>query len=245
VQHEGLFDPSQYCGEISKPASSSTDLTDALTLDRETTLVEGDDGLLARKVALHSLDKAHYAHYYADIVGRSMQNAYPGPIAWVELFAGPGRLYVKDLDTFKAGSPIEALTIPKPFDYYVFADLDPRCTDVLRERVVGEAPGRPNVHVLDGDANAAELHDRIANIVPRNALTVLYGDPAGLDLNFDTLRFFTERYEHLDLLLNFPVPGVVRALRAGHEGKASRVLNHPAPIELIGPTSGKPGTSLR
>jgi three-Cys-motif partner protein len=245
MSHERLFDPSQYCGDLAKPVSSPTDLTEALALDRETTLVQGDDGLLARKVALHSLDKAHYAHYYADIVGRSMQNAYPGPLAWVELFAGPGRLYVKDLDSFKTGSPIEALTIPKPFDYYVFADLDPRCTDALRERLVREVPGRPNVHVLDGDANAAELQDRIVSIVPRNALTVLYGDPAGLDLNFDTLRFFAERYEHLDLLLNFPVPGVVRALRAGHESKASKVLNHPAPIDLIGPTSGRPGTSLR
>jgi len=242
---DGLFDPSQYRGELTASASSPTDLTEALALDRETTFVPGDDGLLARKVALHSLDKAHYAHYYADIVGRSMPEAYGGPLAWVELFCGPGRLYVKDLNTFKTGSPIEALTIPKPFDYYVFADLDPRCTDVLRQRVARVGPGLPNVHVLDGDANAAELHDRIVSIVPKNALVVLYGDPAGLDLNFDTLRFFAERYKHLDLLLNFPVPGVVRALRAGHEGKASKVLNHPAPIELIGPTSGRPGLSLR
>ena len=242
---DGLFDPSHYRGELASSASSPTDLTEALALDRETTFVPGDDGLLARKVALHSLDKAHYARYYADIVGRSMQHAYGGPLAWVELFSGPGRLYVKDLKTFKTGSPIEALTIREPFDYYVFADLDPRCTDVLRQRVARTAPELPNVHVLDGDANAAELHDRIISIVPKNALVVLYGDPAGLDLNFDTLRFFAERYKHLDLLLNVPVPGVVRALRAGHQGKAAKMLNHPSPIELIGPTSGRPGLSLR
>lgn len=242
---DGLFDPSQYRGELAKAAPSPTDLTEALALDRETTFVPGDDGLPARKVALHSLDKAHYARYYADIVGRAMQTAYPGPIAWVELFSAPGRLYVKDLNAFKPGSPVEALTIPKPFDYYVFADLDPRCTAALRERISSAAPRLPNVYVLDGDANAADLHDRMVAIVPKNALVVLYGDPAGLDLNFDTLRFFAERYKHLDLLLNFPAAGVVRALRAGHEGKASKVLNHPAPVELIGPTSGRPGVSLR
>ena len=242
---EGLFDGSQYGGKLTKPASLPAEFTEALALDNETTLVHGDDGLLTRKVALHSLDKAHYARYYADIVGRAMQSAYPGPLAWVELFAGPGRLYVKDLDTFKAGSPIEAVNIPKPFSYYVFADLDPRCTNALRGRIEREAPGRPNVHVLDGNANGPELQDQIVNIVPKNALVVLYGDPAGLDLNYETLRFFAERYKHLDLLLNFPVPGVVRALRAGHEGKASKVLNHPSPIDLIGPTSGKPGISLR
>lgn len=147
---EGLFDASQYGGELAKPASLPAEFSEALALDHETTLVPGDDGLLTRKVALHSLDKAHYARYYADIVGRSMQSAYPGPLAWVELFAGPGRLYVKDLETFKAGSPIEAVSIPKPFSHYVFADLDPRCTDALRRRIERGTPGHPNVHVLDG-----------------------------------------------------------------------------------------------
>lgn len=245
MSHDALFDASSYPGELAKLASSPIDLSDEVALDREATLVRGDDGRLARKVSLHSLDKAHYARYYADIVGRSMQTAYPGPLAWVELFAGPGRLYVKDLDAFKPGSPVEAITIPKPFDHYVFADLDPHCTEALRERLGPETAGGPRMHVLDGDANAANLHDRIVDLVPRDALVVLYADPAGLDLNYETLRFFAERYKHLDLLLNFPVPGVVRALRAGHERKAAKILNHPSPIELIGPMSGRPGTSLR
>jgi three-Cys-motif partner protein len=242
-----LFDPGQYRGELAVPsrASSPRELTEALALDRETQLVAGDDGLPARKVALHSLDKAHYAHYYADIVGRAMRSAYPGPLAWVELFSGPGRLYVKDLDVFSPGSAIESLTIPKPCHHYVFADIDKTCTDALRERVHRTVPGQQHVHVLEGDANSAKLHDEIVSIVPRGALVVLYADPAGLDLDFETLRYFAARYSHLDLLLNFPVPGVVRALRAGHEEKAARVLNHPAPIELIGPTSGRPGVSLR
>ena len=170
-----------------------------------------------------------------------MKNAYPGPLAWVELFCGPGMLYVKDLDQFKPGSPLEALGIRDPFDIYVFADLDNRCVGAMQARV----GGNPRVSVLSGDANTAVLHDRIVAAVPRDALVVLYADPAALDLRFDTIRFFAERYKHLDLLLNFPGPGIVRALRAGHEGKASHVLNHPAPIELIGPTSGRPGVSLR
>jgi three-Cys-motif partner protein len=152
---------------------------------------------------------------------------------------------VKDLEAFRPGSSIDALTVPKPFNHYVFVDIDAGCTAALRERAQPAAPEHANVHVLTGDANGAATHDEILKLVPRNALVVLYADPAGLDLNFDTLRFFAERYEHLDLLLNFPVPGALRALGAGQEAKASRVLNHPAPIELIGPTSGRPGVSLR
>jgi three-Cys-motif partner protein len=240
MQAEPLFDNADY-RERKRPESSASELAEALALDRETRLVPGDDGFLAREVALHSLDKAHYAHYYADIVGSGMKTAYKGPLVWGELFSGTGRLFVKDLAAFRPGSAVDAVGIKYPFDMYVFADLDERCVECLDHRV----GGRPGVHVLQGDANSADLHDRIVQLVPRNALFVLYADPAGLDLHFSTLRFFAERYEHLDLLLNFPAPGIDRALSAGHEGKASLVLNHPSPVELIGPGSGRPGTSVR
>jgi three-Cys-motif partner protein len=238
-----LFDADDYVAQAAKSEDMAPAALpeDALVLDRNTALVPGDDGLLARKVSVHSLDKAHHVHYYADIVGRAMKKAYGGPLVWVELFAGPGRLYVKEMDAFKPGSPVEAVDIKVPFDTYVFVDLDERCVSALQQRV----GSRPGVHVLQGDANAADIHDRILELVPRNALFVLYADPEGLDLHFETLRFFAERYKHLDLLLNFPVPGIDRALSAGHEAKASLVLNHPSPVELIGPGSGRPGTSVR
>jgi three-Cys-motif partner protein len=215
------------------------ELSREVELDARRQLVNGDDGLPARLVALHSADKAHYVRYYADIVGTAMTKAYPGPIVWIELFAGPGQLYVRGLRQHKLGSPLEAMGIPRPFDIYVFADLDPKCVDALKIRV----GNRAGVHVLQGDANNPDLHDQIAALVPRNALVVLYADPAGLDLDFSTLRYFAERYRHLDLLVNFPVPGVVRALLAGYDVKAARVLDHDAPLELIGPTSGRSGTS--
>jgi len=248
-----LFDPGEYAAEnplppeaAPAPTAPSTDALsavapEALAFDRETLLIKADDGLPARKVALHSLDKAHYARYYADIVGRAMKNAYKGPLAWVELFAGPGRLYIKEMEAFKPGSPVEAVGIPSPFNHYVFVDLDKRCVNALEQRV----GGRPGVHVLRGDANAAAVHDRILELVPRNALFVLYADQAGLDLHFETVRFFADRYKHLDLLLNFPVPGIDRALSAGHAGKAGLVLGHEAPLELIGAGSGRAGVSLR
>lgn len=226
------------------PAAADADITleREIELDVRRQLVPGDDGLPARLVAVHSADKAHYVRYYANIVGTAMTKAYPGPIVWIELFAGPGRLYVKGLKQYRAGSPLEALEIRRRFTTYVFADLDRGCIEALETRVAGQ----PGVHVLQGDANDPALHDQIAALVPKNALVVLYADPAGLDLNFTTLRYFADRYKHLDLLINFPVPGVVRALRAGYEEKASRVLDHATPLELIGPTAGRPGTvSLR
>lgn len=214
----------------------------ALGLDRKPTLVAGSEpDLPARRVCLHSLDKAHYARYYADIVGRAMRKAYLGPLVWIELFAGPGELYVEGLEQFKPGSPVEAVNIESPFDKYVFVDLDPRCVAALRARIGGS----DRVHCIEGSANDPNVHDKIVQLVPRRSLVVLYADPEGLDLDFDTLKFFARRYKHLDLLINFPVPGLHRALSANQQAKASRVLNHPSPIELIGPGSSRSRQSMR
>jgi three-Cys-motif partner protein len=233
AEAEALFDPDDWleddtpivCGAGGLPTSPG----DELALDEKRVLVDDDEGLKSRKVHVHSADKAHFAHYYADIVGTGMKTAYGGPLAWVELFSGPGRLYVVEEARYRAGSPVEALGIRHPFQHYVFCDLSSECIASLEQRVAA----RPGVHVLQGDANSAELHDRIASIVPRNALVVLYADPQGLDFELDTIRYFADRYKHLDMLINFPVRGVIRALRAGHEGKASRVLGHATPLDLI------------
>jgi hypothetical protein len=40
---------------------------------------------------------------------------------------------------------------------------------------------------------------------------VLYDDPEGLDLKWETIKFLIDRYPHLVLLLNLPVAGAVRA----------------------------------
>jgi three-Cys-motif partner protein len=228
-----LFDPDDWLeddvqlvtGAGGMPATED----DELALDEKRVLLNDDEGLKARKAHVHSADKAYYAQKYADIVGTGMKRAYGGPLAWVELFSGPGRLRVVEEQRFRPGSPVEALGIRDPFQHYVFCDLLSECVESLQARV----GGKPGVHVLQGNANSAELHDRIASIVPRNALVILYADPQGLDFELDTIRYFAARYKHLDLLINFPVRGVIRALRAGHEGKASRVLGHEAPLELI------------
>jgi three-Cys-motif partner protein len=131
-------------------------------------------------------------------------------------------------------------SIRRPFDGYVFADLSEGCAESLRRRVAHD----PRAHVLCGDANGADLLDKIAQRVPRNALVVLYGDQEGLDLRWDTVKFFIDRYQHLDLLLNLPTSGVVRALAAGYDTKAAAMLDHADPHRLIEGSTAK-GASVR
>lgn len=189
-------------------------------------VVDVDDRAFARAVSLHSSEKAHCARRYAEIVGTAMNSWYT---VWIELFAGPGKLYVREIGKFVPGSPVEALNIPRQFNRYLFSDLNPACTESLRRRI-GSTHG---VHILRGDANSPELLVEIAKLVPRDALVVFYGDPEGLHLHWNTIKFFIDRYPHLDLLLNVPISGVVRAVAAGYDDKASAVMNHPNPRALF------------
>jgi three-Cys-motif partner protein len=202
-------------------------------------LVVDDEMLFSRCVSLHSLEKAYGARRYAEIVGTAMAGKFPA-LWWVELFAGPGRLLVRDTGKFVDGSPVEALNIRRPFDGYVFADLSLPCVESLRRRV-GLAP---NAHVLAGNANSPELLDRIASIVPRDALVVLYADPEGLELDWSTIEYFIDRYPVLDILVNVPVTGVIRYLLGGHTERAISMLNHPTPHNLV-ETEGTKGALLR
>lgn len=141
---------------------------------------------------------------------------------------------------FVPGSPVEAMQIRRPFNGYVFADLSEPCAESLRRRVGNSA----RADVICGDANSADVLDSIAAIVPKKALVVLYGDQEGLDLRWETVKFFVDRYPHLDLLLNLPTTGVVRALAAGYDTKAAAMLGHSAPQELLEGSASK-GASVR
>lgn len=151
-------------------------------------------------------------------------------LAWVELFAGPGRLFNVDTERFEKGSPVRALDVRHPFGTYVFSDLDPACVASLEHRI-GAQPG---VHVLQGDANSAALLDRVRQLISPDQLVVLYLDPEGLELHFDTIRYFAERYPRLDLLLNLQVRGAIRYLRApGNARLAADMLGTTDPRSLL------------
>ena len=215
---------------------------------RDHQLIADDEGSLSRIIQLHSEDKDHYAFYYADIVSSAMAGKFSA-LAWVELFAGPGRLWVEPRDAYVDGSPVRAMKVRRPYDYYVFNDLDPQCVAALEPRV----KTRSGVHVLGADANSDIVAEYLIKTIPKTALIILYGDPAGLHLHFDTLARLANHFPHLDLLLNLPVSGIIRALRgeasrATAAGKPSRtefrkaaaVLGHDDPIALI---SGGPNTT--
>jgi three-Cys-motif partner protein len=134
------------------------------------------------------------------IFSTGMKNEWPRRV-YVDLFAGPGRVYFKETGAIHSGSPLLALDVPDPFSKYIFCDKSRRNIKVLEQRV--RALGSFDVEYLCGDAN--ELIVEVLQIIPSDALVFAFLDPhKTAQLPFRTVEALARR-ERTDLLVNLPI----------------------------------------
>jgi three-Cys-motif partner protein len=158
-----------------------------------------------------------------------------GKVQYGELYCGPGVLIDVTTGRLLAGSPLEALAVRKRFSLYVFRDFSDDCVEALHARI-GHEPG---VIVEQGDAKAARDLETFCAHFDARALTVIYLDPARpQDLHWSTVETLARHFNKLDLIINLPVNGLVRAITGagsgrGRDSAAGRFLNHPDPTSLL------------
>lgn len=125
---------------------------------------------------------------------------------FLDLFAGPGRVRIRDTGDVYDGSPLIALGHGAvPFTHVVLCDLAQVNVDALRYRTA-QFGGR--VEVIQGDSNS-RVHD-LVELLP-HGLNFALVDPFGLrPLHFETIRVLAQRVEKLDLFVNFPTSDLRR-----------------------------------
>jgi three-Cys-motif partner protein len=101
---------------------------------RDYFITVADDGLLLNPIGPWAEDKYRYVGMYAEMFATGMKNRWPYR-AYLDLFSGPGYSKVRDTGRVVLGSPLIALSLPDPFDAYVFADENPAALEALRIRV--------------------------------------------------------------------------------------------------------------
>jgi three-Cys-motif partner protein len=249
-----LFSPA----DLLSPAELSADAKGALSpgeverdrdLDAARMWISKDDGLLVRGVKPHSAEKSRLVSRGIDTVSSAMSGKWFATkfgVEYVELYSGPGRLLDVSTGKEQPGSPVEALSVRKPFTHYVFADSSQGCVDALSDRV----GSRPDVDILRGDANDHAQLRRIGEILNPRALVIAYLDPARpQDLHWATVEHLATHFDYIDLIINVPLNSLMRAILGAHHGggrgpgAAGRFLNHDAPIELVRPNPEQPNTS--
>ena len=151
-----------------------------------------DDGLPTHEIGPWAEEKYRYVGMYAQLFATGMKNKWAHRI-YLDLFAGPGYSRVRDTNHVVLGSPMIALSLPDPFDSYVFADENLESLEALRTRV-GRVGGHSPVTYIPGNANdkVGRIIELISTTSIKSTLSFCFLDPYKLNIHFDTVRRIAE-----------------------------------------------------
>jgi three-Cys-motif partner protein len=161
--------------------------------------VRSNDALPTRKSGPWTADKLWFWHRYIEVTTTAMVGNpnWPGGVIYVDLFAGSGVCTIDPGGQRVPGSALIAAQARKPFSKILLAEKKPELASACRVRV-GRTPAARRCRVFEGDCNA--LINEIASEIPDRALTLAFADPAGLDIELETIRILSHR-RNVDLLI--------------------------------------------
>lgn len=153
----------------------------------------GDDatGTALPEVGDWSEDKYDLVKRYADMFTTSMKPPKWQALVYLDLFAGAGRARIKGTSQVVDAIPLRVLSLPYPFDVYVFCDTDEELLGSLENLCHTKFPHLATRFVY-GDSN--KRVDEILGHVPKarkdfKVLTLCVADPFDLkSLKFSTIR---------------------------------------------------------
>lgn len=160
-----------------------------------------DDGLDIHPSHIWSEQKYKLVGGYCDIFTKAMRKEWE-ILVYVDLYAGPG--YTKIIETNKKlrTSPLIALSLPNPFDVYIFSDENKKYLDTLKTRVKRDFQDK-EAYFINGDCN--RTIEEIKNKIPahgrgKRVLTFCFADPFDLNLEFKTVKELSSN-KLIDLLI--------------------------------------------
>ena len=148
-----------------------------------------DDGLIAPDVGGWAETKYRLLALYDGLFSTGMKNKWDQRV-YIDLYAAAGHSRIQRTSRYLKGSPVIALTVPDPFDKYIFCEEREDLLDALKARTQRIAP-QANVAYIRGNCDA-EI-ERICKEVPKfsptnKVLSLCLADPCDFGLKFETLR---------------------------------------------------------
>jgi three-Cys-motif partner protein len=140
------------------------------------------DGLPARLTGHWVHEKKYYLSRYLDIMTHGVGKKWGAKLAYIDLFAGPGRSVIRGTGEEVEGSPVLALKYD--FARYVFVDK-PEVLSSLKTRLNSHDKSSQIVFV-EGDCN--EVIAKVVLASPADHLGLAFIDPTGLQMQFRTVQ---------------------------------------------------------
>jgi three-Cys-motif partner protein len=165
-------------------------------------VIPEDDGLPYDEVGSWAEDKHALVGLYDRLFSTGMKNKWDARV-YIDLYAGPGLLRIRDTQKFIWGSPILALNVKDRFDKYVFCESKPESIEALRERVQRHFAGVETKFI---HGNCDERTDEICDAIPKatkdfRVLSFCFIDPYDLSIQFSTLAKIANRFVDFLVLL--------------------------------------------
>jgi three-Cys-motif partner protein len=174
-------------------------------------IVSTEDDCLTPDAGDWAEEKGGLLSYYSDLFAASMKNKWKKRV-YIDLFAGAGKVRVRESTKILLGSPLLALRVRVPFDRYIFCDHDPARLEALQRRVEREHADA-DVRFVPGDVNdqVRQILDHMPLHSPgQGVLGFCFADPNRLqDLKFNTLLALSARF--MDFLIHVPAMDPQRA----------------------------------
>jgi three-Cys-motif partner protein len=109
------------------------------------------DGLITPEVGLWAETKYRLFSLYDVLFSSGMRHKWDQRV-YIDLYAGAGISLIRGTKRLVYGSPLLALTVPHPFDKYIFCEKIRENLDALRLRTKRISPAA-NVQFVEGDCN--------------------------------------------------------------------------------------------
>jgi len=165
------------------------------------TVAVSDDGLPCPEVGPWAETKHNIVSYYARLFSTGMKKKWDKR-AYIELYAGAGHSRIRGTSRTIMGSPLRALSLPDPFDKYIFCEEDPTLLRALELRARKIAPDA-DVICIAGNCN--ERASDIVHAIPvgskgNTALSLCFADPCDIGMKLRTIRSIA-RDRYVDFLV--------------------------------------------
>ncbi len=162
---------------------------------------KADDGLLTPEVGSWAEKKYRLLALYDELFSTGTKNSWDQRV-YVDLFAGAGKVRIRNTSKVINGSPLLALGVPNKFTHHIFCEENSALMTALKARV-GRSNTGVSVQYLEGDCNQ-KIEDVLREIPnpsrTNKVLTFCFVDPFSLNIDFESIRSLC-RTRYVDFLI--------------------------------------------
>lgn len=164
------------------------------------------DGYETPEVGSWAEQKYMLFSLYNRLFATGMKNKWETRV-YIDLCTGPGKVQIRNTNRILLGSPLIALTIPDPYDLYIFCDIEKKNIESLKARVSKISP-TANIQYVIGDANAEVKN--VLKYLPKpsksnKVLSFCFVDPYSLNIDFKTIEILSQQFMDFLILLALPM----------------------------------------